>query len=281
LEEKDACLGDPLVVDIQSFSTNNTSYGRELARIQRKDGSWTDWSGIWRDEVAAAGFKPWTNPKTSKDSNVSNVSSETQQASPSSACALAQDSGSSSTLDAGNEMMQFCHGQNRLPGIPQIDNGSFLPLSADNLISNHYNQGMLWPAHQFSQTDHFPSHGHVNTWRPNSNEAVVNFSTAVNCPGGLPDFNGFGTEFMTPMQTSQPYENALGTAADMFDFNSMPSEGISGDLCMPVDGGYAQPETNQNLPENFNTGNAAFFDSFANYGFDASTWNPPNNTQGW
>ena len=34
-------------------------YRVRLGRTQRVDGTWTDWSGIYYDEVASNGFKPW------------------------------------------------------------------------------------------------------------------------------------------------------------------------------------------------------------------------------
>jgi hypothetical protein len=284
LEERDACLEDPLVAETQDFSKKAgpfSSHHAELARIQRKDGSWTDWSGRWRDEVAALGFKPWTDLELTKAGNVFNISYENQQASSSSACTSAQDSASNSAGNAGNEMTQFSQGQNMLPAVGQLGDGTFLPLSTDQLISNDYNQGTLWPAHQLGLTDHFPDDGHVNTWMPDTSEAMLNLGNVVNCLERLPDLNNFSTELVTPMQTSQPYGNAIGSSTNMFGFSSMSFEEISGDINIPIDGGYTPAETGQTMSEDSNVSSGEYFDSVANYGFDAAPWNPTNGTQGW
>lgn len=282
LKEKDTCLEDPLLGETQDFQIDSTiSWNATLARIQRKDGNWTDWSGARRNEVAALGFKRWTDPELPKAGNVSNISYENQQASPGCACTSAQDSASNSAGNAGNEMAQFSQGQNMVPAIGQLGDGTFLPLSTNQLISNDYNQDTLWPAHQLSLTDHFPDYGHVNTWMPDTSEAMLNLGNVVNCFERLPDLNNFSTELVAPVQISQPYGNAIGSSTNMFDFNSISFEGISGEIYMPVDGGYTPAETDQTISEDSNVSSGEYFDSVANYSFDAAPWNPTNGTQGW
>ena len=99
----------------------------------------------------------------------------------------------------------------------------------------------------------------------------------------LSESNLFDNGFMAPLQTSPPYANATGTSANTFDFSSLPPlEAISGDLCMPANGGYTSIETRQAMPEDANAASGGeCFDSFANYVLDDAVWSPPHSTSGW
>jgi hypothetical protein len=277
---KDACLADPVLAETQKFCARG-NYGEActiLGRFQRKDGSWIDWSGADRDIVAAMGFKPWVNPKTSKASEVSNISYETYQPSPGSVGASAQGSGSGSTPNAGDEMMQLSQGQINQPVAAKSPYGSFPDSSIGQFNTNNHSQSLWRPTQQLSQTDLFPGHGHVNNWMANSNEFMPTVSTGLNVPMGLPDFKNFSTEFMASVTTSQPNDNIAGTLANMVDFNNVSVGGISEDLCMPFDGAYASAETGQTMSENFNAGNSESWDSLFDLGSDAdaATWDFDN-----
>lgn len=59
---RDALVGEPFFAELQGFwaSVYGSWSSWPLGRLQRSDGSWTEWFGEWRAEVAAAGFHPCT-----------------------------------------------------------------------------------------------------------------------------------------------------------------------------------------------------------------------------
>jgi hypothetical protein len=289
LEGKDACLEDPLLAEIQLFGLEYTSWPKyaisrppnaNLARIQRKDGSWTDWSGIWRDEVAALGFKPYVSPGASNIGSASKVNHGTYQLSPGYGGPSLQGSGSSSRLNLIAETMEPSHTQDIQPIAARLGYSTF-PTVTDEMLANACDQGISLPTQRLEQTALFPPYEQVSTWNLNGSISLPMASSSYGNTTSLPDFGPFSNELMAPMQTSQPYGNAIGSSANMFDFNSMSFEGISGDIYMPVDGGYTPAETDQTMSEDSNVGSGEYFDSVANYGFDAVPWNPTNGTQGW
>jgi hypothetical protein len=258
-EEKAACPDDPVSAETQKFYVSNT-FVPTLIRIQRKDGSWTEWSGRWQKHVAAAGFTPWVNLEKSDTSNKSKVSSGTHQPSPESVGAAAQ-----------GPVMDLV--------ATQPPYGSFAD-STGQLITHDHNQGVWWPTQQLCQTSLFPSHGQVNNWIPNTTDFLPAVSTAVDVPMCLPDFN-FNMEFMSPGETSQPNDNIIETSGNTFDFSNMSFGDIPVDFEMSIDGAYAPGETTQATTGYFDAGSAEAWDGFSDIGSDAAMWNANNGSQEW
>lgn len=281
-EEKAACPDDPILAETQKFCVTSSLWpsDRTLGRIQRKDGSWTAWSGYKKDDVAAAGFKLWVNREKSDTGNGSKVSSGAPQLSPESAGAAAQGIGSSSTPNVGDETVDLSQGPVMVLAATQPPYGSFADSSMGQLITNDHNQGAWWPTQQLSQTSLFPSHGQVNNWISNATDFIPAVSTAVDIPIGLPDFN-FNMEFMSPGETSQPNDNIIGTSTNLFDFGKVSFEDIPVDFEMHIDGEHAPAETAQTTTRYFNAGNAESWDGFFDFGSGAAMWNANNGSQGW
>lgn len=277
-EEKAACPDDPVSAETQKFYISNT-FVPTLRRIQRKDGSWTEWSGLWQNHVAAAGFTPWVNLEKSDTSNKSKVSSGTHQPSPESVGAAAQGFGSSSTPNAGDETVDLFQGLAMDLAATQPPYGSFAESSTGQLITHDHNQGAWWPTQQLSQTSLFPSHGQVNNWIPNAPDFIPAVSTAVDIPMDLSDFN-FNMEFMSPGETSQPNGNIIGTSTDLLDFGKVSFEDIPVDFEMHIDGEHAPAGTTQTSTGYFNADNAESWDGF-DFGSGAVPWNTSNGSQGW
>lgn len=285
LEEKDACQKDPVLAENQKFHSENVNYWELdyalLGRFQRSDGSWSTWSGKSYDRVAALGFKPWVNPGIPQSSNMSKVSYKTDQPAPGSASAYAQGSSSSTSSNAREGIVQLSQGQTMSPFAFQLPRGIHPALSMGQIITNNDDQGVWCPSQQFTQTELFPNHGHANNWIPQSNGFMQTASTAVSAPMSPLSFSDFRTELIAPIQVSEPEGNMTGTSTNMFDFDDMSFEGISGGVYVPANGSYAPAETGQMIPEIFNTGNGEELDSSINTGFDADTWNSSNGSQRW
>jgi hypothetical protein len=275
LEDKDACQEDPFVGETQAFSTHN-GIRRKLIRTQRKDGSWTDWSGHWRDEVAAAGFKPCVEPVASNAGSASQVNHDAYR--PSSAYMDLFSQGSGSILDP----MQPSQGPDIQHVAAQAGYRPFPTLSTDQVLTNAHHHAMSLPMQQPEQTELFPTCGQVSGWSLGSAVFPSTASSPYPNAASLSESNLFDNGFMAPLQTSPPSANATGTSANTFDFSSLPFEAMSGDLCMPANGAYTPAETSQAMPENTNAGNGGeCWDSFANHVFDDAMWSPPHGTSGW
>lgn len=274
LEDKDACLEDPFVGEIQSFGWPNGT--ARLIRTQRKDGSWTDWSGYYRNEVAAAGFKPLVEPVASNADSASKVNHEAYTPSPTYTDLFSQRSGSIV------EPMQPSQGPDIQHMAAQAGYGTFPTLSADEVFTNAHHPAMSLPTQHPEQMKLFPTFGQVSSWGLDSTSFPSTASSAY--PNArLSESTLVDNGFMAPLQTSPPYANAIGTSASTFDFSSLPPfEAVLGDLGMPANGGYTSVETSQAMPENTNASSSGeWLDSFANYVFDDATWSQPHGASDW
>jgi hypothetical protein len=254
---------------------------RPLGRIQRGDGSWTAWSGMWLDEVAAAGFKAFVRPKRSSAIDGSKASYETSQASPDSGNgASAQVSGASSTPNVGGEMMPVSL------GLAMETTATHYPLESVSSrcpsvsIANEHVQTLWWPNQQLNQGNFSTSNSYKGGYIPDSNQIMPSTHIDVKMPMAFEDHDQTRPGLMLPMQLSQSHDNVAGASDNPFISNTS-FEDMLMDLDMPIDGAHAPAEVGQLVPEYLDAGSGEHFESFGSFDFDAATWNSDNGGYQW
>jgi hypothetical protein len=249
---------------------------RPLGRVQRGDGNWTAWSGLWLNEAAAIGFKAFVHPKRSNAIDESKASCETSHASPNSGNALAQASVSSGTPNIGGEMMPVSLGlamQTIATHCPLESVSSRCPTVS---IANEHVQALWWPNQQLNQENFSASNGYI----PDSNQIMPSTHVDVKTPIAFEYQDQISTSLMLPMQLPQGHDNIVEASDNPFISNTSFGD-MSMDLDMPTDDAHAPAEVGQLVPEYPNAGSSEYFESFGGFDFDAATWNSDNGGYQW
>jgi hypothetical protein len=280
-EEKDACQGDPIVAETQVFwmkspfsqMRSTALSSATLGRVQRSDGSWTTWSGYWHDQVAAMGFKAWVSPGRLSAIDGSKGSYETCQGSSDPGNASAQASVSSSTPNAGGDMIPLSLGraiQTVAAQFPLEDISS--PCPTESITYEHVQT--LWRPNQvLNQVGFFPNNNNMGGFIPHSNQIMP-------MPMAFEEHDQISTGLMLPMQLPQDHENTAGVSDNLFNSNASFEDTLM-DLDVPIDRAHAPAETDQLAPVYLNAWSGEYFESFGELGFDTATWNSDNGGHQW
>ena len=292
LEDKDACRGDPIVAETQRFYGDTTYLWPMcgyvvLGRYQQKAGSWSAWSGRGSDTVPEMGFKVWVDPYMSRSNKGGKASCETYQSSQAATDASTQASGSSSTINAGAEMMQLSQGQAMLPFTAQLPFGHFSASSTSQIAVKNHDQGLWSPIQQLNQIDLFLGHENEETWSSDSYGFVPAVSAAADGSFVFADSNNFSMDFTDPFPAVQPTFDIAGAPDNTLDCNNMSFGDTLTDLDTALDGVHASTEPDQTPSADFYAGSAEYLDNLPEFDFDvdldfdAATWSPYDASKGY